>query len=211
MITGREPIIADTDASVGRANTNASAGRSPGATIWLTGLSGAGKSTIANLLAERLRETGAEVEVLDGDALRTTLCKDLGFSRDDREENIRRIGFLCELLTRHGVTVIVAAISPYRNARDEVRTKLANFVEVYVTCPLDVLTERDPKGLYRRALAGEIAHFTGISDPYEPPEHADLTIDSSAETPQESVQRLLEKMGEMGLGIKEVGSTFPSF
>jgi adenylyl-sulfate kinase len=161
-------------------------------TIWLTGLSGAGKTTIANLLAACLCNRGAQVEVLDGDAVRNTLCKDLGFSREDREENIRRIGFLCEVLNRHGVIAIVAAISPYRSARDEVRAKLREFVEVYVTCPMPVLMDRDPKGLYKRALAGEIAHFTGISDPYEPPETPELAVDTSQLSAQEAVNAILE-------------------
>ena len=163
-------------------------------TIWLTGLSGAGKSTIASLLAARVRNNGAKVEVLDGDVLRTTLCKDLGYSREDREENIRRIGFVCELLNRHGVLAIVAAISPYRAARDEVRAKVARFVEVHVTCPLSVLIMRDPKGLYKRAMAGEIAHFTGISDPYEPPAAPELVIDTSQTTPEQAVEAILAKL-----------------
>jgi adenylyl-sulfate kinase len=165
-----------------------------GKTIWLTGLSAAGKSTIANLLATCLRSNGEKVEVLDGDVLRTTLCKNLGFSREDREENIRRIGFLCELLNRHGIIAIVAAISPYRAARDEVRAKMAQFVEVHVTCPLSVLIQRDPKGLYKRAISGEIAHFTGISHPYEPPVVPELTIDTSRTSPDEAVDAILASM-----------------
>ena len=163
-------------------------------TIWLTGLSGAGKSTIANLVAARLRSNGTKVEVLDGDALRTTLCKDLGFSRQDRDENIRRIGLLCELLNRHGVIAIVAAISPYRAARDEVRTKVAQFVEVHLTCPLNVLIKRDPKGLYKRALVGEIAHFTGISDPYEAPVAPEVIIDTSQTSPEEATDAILAQL-----------------
>ena len=140
-----------------------------GFTLWFTGMSGAGKSTISRLLELRLRERGARVEVLDGDVVRTHLSKGLGFSKEDRDENIRRIGFVCELLSRNGVIAIAAAISPYRAVREEVRARIPNFVEVYVECPVEVLAERDVKGLYKRALAGEIPHFTGISDPYEPP------------------------------------------
>src|SRR5262245_48762225 len=140
-----------------------------GFTVWLTGMSGAGKSTISQLLEQRLRAAGARVELLDGDVVRTHLSKGLGFSKEDRDENIRRIGFVCELLARNGVIVIAAAISPYRAVREEVRARIPDFVEVYVECPLAVLVDRDVKGLYKKALAGEIRHFTGVSDPYEPP------------------------------------------
>src|SRR5947209_5250500 len=162
-----------------------------GCTVWFTGMSGSGKSTVSNALAQRLREAGARVEVLDGDVVRTRLCKDLGFSRADREENIRRIGFVCELLSRNGVIAIVAAISPYRASREEVRSRVANFVEVYMRCPMEVLIQRDVKGLYKKALAGEITHFTGISDPYEPPVAPEVTIDSSNETPEQGVAKIL--------------------
>ncbi len=131
-----------------------------GFTIWFTGMSGAGKSTISKLLEERLLWLGAKVELLDGDVVRTYLSKGLGFSKEDRDENIRRIGFVCELLSRNGVIAIAAAISPYRAIRDEVRARIGNFVEVYVECPIEVLAERDVKGLYRKAMAGEIPHFT---------------------------------------------------
>ena len=140
-----------------------------GFVLWFTGLSGAGKSTISNLIEARLRAAGAKVELLDGDVVRTHLSKGLSFSKEDRDINIRRIGFVSELLARHGVIVIVAAISPYRAVREEVRSTIPNFVEVYVECPIEVLAERDVKGLYKKALAGEIPHFTGVSDPYEPP------------------------------------------
>jgi adenylyl-sulfate kinase len=170
-----------------------------GFTVWLTGLSGAGKSTASHLLAERLRAQGARVEVLDGDIVRTHLSKGLGFSKEDREENIRRIGFVCELLSRNGVIVIVAAISPYQSMRDDVRARIANFVEVYCACPVDVLVERDVKGLYKRALAGQIQHFTGISDPYQPPEAAEVTIRSDQETPEQSVQKIWDALKNRGL------------
>ena len=161
-----------------------------GCTIWLTGLSGAGKSTTAHILEERLRAAGARVEVLDGDAVRTHLCKGLGFTKQDRDENVRRIGYVCELLSRNGVIVIVAAISPYREARDAVRARIETFIEVHVSCSLDVLVQRDVKGLYKRALAGEIPHFTGISDPYEPPIAPEVVIDSALDTPEQSVDKI---------------------
>jgi len=172
-----------------------------GFTLWFTGLSGSGKSTISRMVEERLKSLGAKVEVLDGDAVRTHLSKGLGFSKPDRDENIRRIGFVCELLSRNGVIAIAAAISPYRAVRDEVRSRIANFVEVYVECPIEVLTERDAKGLYKKALAGEIAHFTGISDPYEPPTSPEVTVHSAQETPQQSVEKIwatLERLGLVG-------------
>jgi adenylyl-sulfate kinase len=163
-----------------------------GLTVWLTGLSGAGKSTIAGHVAATLRERGYAVEVLDGDAMRQNLSAGLGFSREDRDANIRRIGFVAELLTRNGVIVLVAAISPYRAVRDEVRDRIGNFLEVYVRCPLDELVRRDVKGLYRRALDGEIAHFTGVSDPYEEPVEPDVIVDSSREPAPASAARVLD-------------------
>ncbi|MBZ5578894.1 MAG: adenylyl-sulfate kinase [Acidobacteriia bacterium] len=170
-----------------------------GFTLWFTGLSGAGKSTLSHLVAERLRALGAKVELLDGDVVRTHLSKGLGFSKEDRDENIRRIGFVCELLSRNGVIAIAAAISPYRAAREEVRARIPDFVEVHVECPLEVLIERDAKGLYKKALAGEIAHFTGVSDPYEPPRAAEVVIDSSRETVEQSVDRVWSALESRGL------------
>jgi adenylyl-sulfate kinase len=170
-----------------------------GFTLWFTGMSGAGKSTISRALELRLREMGAKVEVLDGDVVRTHLSKGLGFSKEDRDENIRRIGFVCELLSRNGVIAIAAAISPYRAVRDEVRARIPNFIEVHVHCPIEVLAERDVKGLYKRALAGEIPHFTGISDPYEPPLAPEVTVNSSAETPEQSVERIWATLERLGL------------
>jgi adenylyl-sulfate kinase len=174
-----------------------------GCTIWLTGMSGAGKSTISALLAEYLKETGARIEVLDGDAVRTHLCKGLTFSKEDRDENVRRIGYICQLLSRNGVIVIVAAISPYRSSRDEVRSRIENFIEVHVECPVSVLVSRDVKGLYKKALAGEIPQFTGISDPYEPPLHPEVVVNSSRETPQESVERILRAV-DRKIGLPHV-------
>jgi adenylylsulfate kinase len=168
-----------------------------GFTLWFTGLSGSGKSTLSKLIAQRLRNMGAKVEVLDGDVLRTNLSKGLGFSKEDRDENVRRIGFVSEMLSRHGVIAIAAAISPYRSVREEVRGRIENFVEVYMECPVEVLAKRDVKGLYNKALAGEVKQFTGVSDPYEAPLASEVTIDSSAETPEESVEKIwtiLEKL-----------------
>ena len=170
-----------------------------GCTLWFTGMSGSGKSTMSNLLASCLRAMGAQVELLDGDVVRTHLCQGLGFTREDREENIRRIGFVCELLSRNGVVAIAAAISPYRTDRDRVRARIPNFVEIYMRCPLDVLIQRDVKDLYKKALSGEIPNFTGISDPYEPPVAPEVTIDSSSESLEESVAKILCRLEELGI------------
>jgi len=170
-----------------------------GFTLWFTGLSGAGKSTISNLLEQRLRARGARVEVLDGDEVRTYLSPRLGFSRADRDENIRRIGYVCELLSRNGVIAIAAAISPYRDARESVRGRIENFVEVYVECPIEVLSTRDVKGLYRKALAGEIANFTGVSDPYEPPDTPEVKVNSATETVEQSADRIWATLERLGL------------
>jgi len=168
-----------------------------GVTIWLTGLSGAGKTTIATALTEELRRQGRPIEVLDGDVVRENLSKGLGFSKEDRDTNIRRIGFVAELLTRHGVVVIVAAISPYREIRDEVRGRIGRFVEVHVNCPMDELVRRDVKGLYKKALAGELANFTGVSDPYEAPLNPEVVVDTSTETPGESAATVLAAVGRL--------------
>jgi len=172
---------------------------SKGFTVWFTGLSGSGKTTAARLLERRLLGVDSRVEVLDGDVVRTHLSKDLGYSKEDRDENIQRIGFVCELLSRNGVIAIAAAISPYRAAREDLRTRIPNFVEVYMHCPLEVLIERDVKGLYKKALAGEIPHFTGINDPYEPPSTPELTIHSDRETPEESLERIWNALQQLGL------------
>lgn len=169
-----------------------------GFTIWLTGLSGAGKTTIAHRLERALRELGRGVEVLDGDVVRTHLSRGLGFSREDRDTNILRIAFVCSLLTRHGVAVISAAISPYAEARREAREQIGNFVEVYVRCPLDELARRDVKGLYAKALRGEIANFTGVSDPYEEPESPDVLVETDRESVEESVTKILAHLAQRG-------------
>ena len=172
---------------------------SNGFTVWFTGLSGSGKSTLADLLAPALRERGHKVEVLDGDVVRTNLSKGLGFSKEDRDTNIRRIGFVCDLLTRNGVVAISAAISPYRDIRDEVRAMVGdNFVEVFVQCPIDVLSERDVKGLYKKALAGEIQNFTGVSDPYEEPLSPEVVVNSDSESVEQSLGKIIAKLESLG-------------
>jgi adenylyl-sulfate kinase len=170
-----------------------------GFTLWFTGLSGAGKSTISEQIFERLKTSGARVELLDGDVVRTHLSKGLGFSKEDRDTNVRRIGFVSELLSRNGVIALVAAISPYREVREEIRGRIGNFVEIYVHCPIEVLAKRDVKGLYKKALAGEIAGFTGVSDPYEPPLRPEVTIDSSREAVDDSVEKVWTKLRELDL------------
>jgi adenylyl-sulfate kinase len=170
-----------------------------GCTLWFTGLSGAGKSTIAGIIEKRLREAGAKVEVLDGDLVRENLSKGLGFSKEDRDTNIRRIGFVCELLARNGVIAIVAAISPYRAVRDELRSRIRNFVEIYVECPLEVVAVRDVKGLYKKAKAGEIGQFTGISDPYEAPENPEIVLHSDCEDPEQSADKVWTRLKDLGL------------
>jgi adenylylsulfate kinase len=169
-----------------------------GVTVWLTGLSGAGKTTITEALQQKLIEEGYEFEVLDGDIVRTNLTKGLGFSKEDRDENIRRIGFVSNLLTRHGVIVLVSAISPYREIREEVREKIGNFVEVFVNAPLSVCEDRDVKGLYKKARSGEIKTFTGISDPYEPPANPEIECRTDLEELEESVAKVWRKLEELG-------------
>ena len=169
-----------------------------GFTIWFTGLSGAGKTTLADILEKELRARGKRVEVLDGDVIRTHLSKGLGFSKEDRDTNIRRIGWVCQVLTRNDVVAIAAAISPYRDVRDDVREHVGRFVEVFVDVPLEIAIERDVKGLYRKALAGEIKQFTGVSDPYEPPLDPEVVVNSAEETPQQSAAKILAKIEELG-------------
>lgn len=170
-----------------------------GFTLWFTGLSGSGKSTISQVVFDRLRTAGRQVELLDGDVVRTNLSQGLGFTKEDRDINVRRIGFVCELLSRNGVIAVVAAISPYREVREEVRAKIANFIEIFVECPLSVLAERDVKGLYKQAMAGLIPHFTGVSDPYEPPANPDLSIRSDRETVEHSVDRVWTMLKDRNL------------
>ncbi|MEY2985704.1 MAG: Adenylylsulfate kinase [Cyanobacteriota bacterium] len=165
-----------------------------GVTIWLTGLSGAGKTTITNALNKKLTDGGYSLEVLDGDIVRTNLTKGLGFSKEDRDTNIRRIGFVANLLTRHGVIVLVSAISPYRAVREEVKQTIGNFMEVFVNAPLTVCEGRDVKGLYAKARNGEIKGFTGIDDPYEPPTSPDVECRTDLESLDESVNKIWQKL-----------------
>jgi len=170
----------------------------PGVTVWFTGLSGAGKTTISRAVDKELKSYSYNVEILDGDVVRQNLTKGLGFSKEDRDENIRRVGFVAGLLTRNQVIVLVSAISPYQEIRQEVRERIGNFVEVYVNAPLEVCEQRDVKGLYKKARAGEIKNFTGIDDPYEPPLNPDVECRTDLESLEESVSKVLAKLRELG-------------
>ena len=171
---------------------------SQGVTIWFTGLSGSGKSTIARILEKKLKAMSRKVEVLDGDVIRTNLSKGLGFSKEDRDTNIKRIGFVCHLLTRNDVVAIAAAISPYRAVRDFNRSLIGNFVEVFAKCSLDECEKRDVKGLYKKARAGEITGFTGVDDPYEEPLQAEVVCETDKQTPEESAEQVLQKLEALG-------------
>jgi adenylylsulfate kinase len=172
---------------------------SKGFTVWFTGLSGAGKSTVAEMLYHEFRARQMKTEILDGDVVRQNLSKGLGFSKEDRDTNVLRIGFVAELLTRNGVATICCPISPYKETRDQVRAMIGEFVEVYVHATLDELSRnRDPKGLYKKALAGEIKGFTGVDDPYEVPERPELVLDTMVESPAGSLERTLTKLQELG-------------
>lgn len=177
-----------------------------GVTLWFTGLSGAGKTTITKALAQELIDRSCKIEILDGDIIRENLTKGLGFSKADRDENIRRIGFVANLLTRHGVIVLVSAISPYREIREEVKAKIGDFVEVFVNAPLNVCEDRDVKGLYKRARAGEIKSFTGIDDPYEPPLNPEIECRTDKEELSESVAKVINKLTEMGYLSEKVAA-----
>lgn len=171
----------------------------PSFTLWFTGLSGAGKSTVAQLVRDELHRRNIATELLDGDEVRRHLSKGLGFTREDRDTNIQRIAFVAKLLNRHGVVAIAAAISPYRDTREMVRQQIGNFVEVYVKCPLFVCAARDVKGLYQKALTGKISHFTGVSDPYEEPLRPELVLQTDQETPVESCAKVIALLEERGL------------
>jgi adenylyl-sulfate kinase len=183
-------------------------GEQRGFTLWFTGLPCSGKSVVADLVAEELRGRGLRVERLDGDIVRQSLTRDLGFSRKDRDENIRRITFVAKLLTRNGVAVLTSFISPYREVRAEARREIGNFIEVYTKCALDVCMERDVKGMYRKAIKGEIKEFTGISDPYEEPLKPEILLETDKETPEESAGKVLERLAMMGyIGGPKKGHT----
>lgn len=172
--------------------------KNEGFVVWFTGLPSSGKSTLAQRVKDELLKRGFRVEVLDGDVVREHISRGLGFSKEDRDENIRRIYHVAYLLKRNGVVVITAAISPYREIRNEARNLLKDFVEVYVSCPVEKCMERDVKGMYKKALAGEIKNFTGIDDPYEPPENPEVVCETDKETVEESVKKIMNKLIEMG-------------
>jgi adenylyl-sulfate kinase len=169
-----------------------------GFTLWFTGMSGAGKTTLSRMVEGALLERGLKVEVLDGDVIRKNFSQGLGFSKEDRDINIRRIGFVCHLLTRNDVVAVAAAISPYQAVRTENRNLIKSYVEVYCKCPLDVLKKRDPKGLYKKAARGEIKQFTGIDDPYEEPTDAEIVLETDIETPEQSMNKIIRTLELMG-------------
>jgi adenylylsulfate kinase len=169
-----------------------------GFTVWFTGLSGSGKSTLAELLVDVLEARGHRYELLDGDVVRTHLSKGLGFSKEDRDTNILRIGWVAERLAYHGAAVVVSAISPYREARERVRSTIPSFVEVFVSCPVEECARRDRKGLYQKAFRGEITGFTGVDDPYEPPENPELVLETDRLSPEECLERLVARLEELG-------------
>jgi len=173
-----------------------------GVTLWFTGLPCSGKTTISQLVFQRLQRSRYKVELLDGDVVRQKLTKGLGFSKEDRDENIRRIGYVCHLLSRNGVIAIAAAISPYRAIREELRQLIGCFVEIYVRCPLEVCVQRDCKGMYKRALAGELQNFTGVSDPYEEPLQAEIVLHTDQETPEQSAAKVLQYLQNGGCEVE---------
>lgn len=168
-----------------------------GFTLWFTGLPCSGKSTIADLLAPKLKEMGINVERLDGDILRKNISRDLGFSEEDRNKNIERVTFISKLLTRNGVGVLTSFVSPYRKIRSHAREEIGNFIEVFVKCPVEVCKERDVKGMFKKALNGEIDNFTGVSHPYEEPENPEIVLETDKEKPEESVEKVIKKLKEL--------------
>jgi adenylyl-sulfate kinase len=179
-----------------------------GFTLWFTGLSGSGKTTLARTVEQELRQRGLKVERLDGDIVRQSLTRDLGFSKEDRDKNIERVTFVAKLLTRNGVATLCSFISPYRKVRARSRAEIGNFVEIYCECPLETCIERDVKGLYNKAINGEIANFTGISDPYEPPENPEIVVHTGRETVEESTAIILRRLAELGYIQAEVAEVY---
>lgn len=173
-------------------------GKQQGFTLWFTGLPCSGKTTISEIVEHELRNRGLSVEVLDGDEVRRNLSKDLGFSKEDRDIHIKRVGFVSKLLSRNGVATLSAFVSPYREVRSYLRSEIEHFVEIYVRCPLEVCIQRDVKGMYKKAMAGEIQNFTGISDPYEEPLNPEVVVETDKETPTESAQKVIRKLEELG-------------
>lgn len=176
-------------------------------TLWFTGMSGAGKSTLSVRVAEELRRRGVRLELLDGDEVRTNLSAGLSFSKEDRDLNVRRIAYVCHLLTRNGVWAISAAISPYREMRDHARKMIGDFIEIYVECSVERLSQRDVKGLYKKAMAGEIKNFTGVSDPYEPPLAPEITVNSEKQSPDESFAIIMNHLERKNLVPKADAAT----
>ena len=195
---------------VAPATTAAPRSEQPGFTVWFTGLPSSGKSTLAEMLFKELEARRMKVELLDGDVVRTNLSKGLGYSREDRDTNILRIGWVAERLTHHGVAVIVSAISPYRATRDQVRMQVGDFVEVFVSCPLEECVRRDVKGLYEKAMRGEIKEFTGVSDPYEPPLNPEVIVETDRATPKECMELILSRLREIGYLSEPAPLTNPS-
>ena len=191
-------------------STAAPASDQRGFTVWFTGLPSSGKSTLAERLFAELEARRMKVELLDGDVVRTNLSKGLGYSREDRDTNILRIGWVAERLTYHGVAVVVSAISPYRETRDRVREQVGAFVEVFVSCPLEECIRRDVKGLYQKAMRGEIAEFTGVSDPYEPPLNPEVTVETDQASPEECIELILNSLREKGYLPEAAPLTRPS-
>jgi adenylyl-sulfate kinase len=182
-----------------------------GFTLWFTGLYGSGKTTLAKMAEKEIRNRGFKVEILDGGVIRNSLSKGLGFSKDDRDTHIRRMGFVCHLLSRNGVIAIASAISPYRAIRDENRRLIGSFVEVHVRCPVETCIERDVKGLYKKAHDGEIKNFTGVSDPYEEPLNPEVKVETDKESPDHSLAKILRKLEELNyLPLKGEETEYPS-
>lgn len=175
----------------------------PGFVLWMTGLSGAGKTTIALILVEELKKRGLKVERLDGDVVRQSLTRDLGFTKEDRDKNIERVTFVAKLLSRNGVACVCSFISPYQAVRDQVRAETTNFIEVFIDAPLEVVMDRDVKGLYAKAVAGEIPNFTGVSDPFEAPTSPEIHVRTHEQTPQESAQVIIDYLQERGLVARD--------